>query len=148
MIRTLQNSLLISALFVSSACSLSCQAKDIQDNLWELLEKPQTKPAWKNLMAGHKQLPAWIKDGKGVSSPCAEVTVDGKTYIVGDMCEPHNCAGHIFVAVFSKDYKQAWGLRAVQGYEANAKSTEEWFGNPAPSPEIKKILAERLALRK
>jgi hypothetical protein len=145
MIASRQKCLLTLVSAIVSGVWVPAIAAEMKENLWELLEKPQYKPAWKALMLGHKKLPAWIKDGKGVSSPCDEINAGGKTYIVGDMCEPHNCAGHLFVAVFSKDLKQAWGLRSVQGYEPGAKSTKEWFGSP--SPELKKLLEERLALR-
>lgn len=141
--------LLVLALTTSSILCLSgvASAREMKETVYDLVSKAQYKPAWNTLFVGSKNLPGWIKKGEGVSSPCEEIKAAGGTYIVGWMCEPHNCGNHQFAVAFSKDLKKAWGMRYVledvpAGKQAPATKTT-WFGNP--SPEIKKLLEQKLS---
>lgn len=119
-------------------------AKAMKEELFVLIAKPQYKPAYKALLAGHKGLPTWITLGRGVSSPCEEVTDGGATYIVGSMCEPHNCGNHQFIVVFTKDLKQAWALHYLADDNPDIMPKKEFFANPPAN--VKKMLEERLAI--
>lgn len=129
---------------IGVSANLPAGAKAMKEELFVLLAKPQYKPAYKTLLAGHKGLQSWITLGRGVSSPCEEVTEGGATYIVGSMCEPHNCGNHQFIVVFSKDLKQAWALHYLADDNPDIVPKKEFFANPPAN--VKKLLEERLAL--
>src|SRR5260364_403914 len=68
------------------------------------------RTAWQNLFKGEKQVPVWVRQARGTSSPYVRVRIAGKHYISGEMCKPHDCGNHRFYGVFSEDKKRAWGL--------------------------------------
>ena len=146
-LKNIQLGLLFSLIWLMPLCRpclLPAQGQEMKEALFDLLAKPQYKPAFKNLLAGHKGLPQWITLGRGVSSPCEKRTIGSGTFIVGSMCEPHNCGNHQFAVAFSADLKQAWGLRYIADDNPQIKPKREWFGNP--NEELKKALESRLSL--
>lgn len=56
------------------------------------------------------QLPEWVVKAAGTSVPTETLKQNGKTYVVGHLCKPHDCADHQLDVVFTEDGKAAWGL--------------------------------------
>ncbi|MCX2561806.1 Ivy family c-type lysozyme inhibitor [Acetobacter farinalis] len=56
------------------------------------------------------QLPEWVTKAAAVSVPTKTLTQDGRTYLIGHLCKPHDCADHQLDVVFSADGKTTWGL--------------------------------------
>lgn len=56
------------------------------------------------------ELPGWVTKASAVSVSTETLTQDGKNYLVGHLCKPHDCADHQLDVVFSEDGKATWGL--------------------------------------
>lgn len=56
------------------------------------------------------ELPDWVTKASAVSVPTETLKQDGKSYLTGHLCKPHDCADHQLDVVFSEDGKAIWGL--------------------------------------
>ncbi|OWY37675.1 lysozyme inhibitor [Xenophilus sp. AP218F] len=94
------------------------------------------RAAWSKMLKAEKQIPAWIRSARATSTPVAAARIDGKRYVYGDMCKPHDCFSHRFLGLFSQDKRQAWGLEVslpgdAQADDAPAKrASYRWYGKP------------------
>ncbi|MFE8874544.1 Ivy family c-type lysozyme inhibitor [Acetobacter persici] len=55
-------------------------------------------------------LPEWVTRAAATSSPAETLKQNGKTYLVGHLCKPHDCADNQLDVVFSDKDKATWGL--------------------------------------
>ncbi|WP_082136571.1 Ivy family c-type lysozyme inhibitor [Pseudomonas psychrophila] len=78
--------------------------------LYEIAKQEPYKTAYKEMLS----FPEWVSNAQGTSTPIERVTADGKRYMLGHMCKPHDCADHQLSVVFSADGKQSWGLLATR----------------------------------
>ncbi|WP_086651713.1 Ivy family c-type lysozyme inhibitor [Acetobacter cibinongensis] len=81
-------------------------AMDLSNYAAEVAQNPKNATAYRTMAA----LPDWVKTGRGTSSPTRPITISGKRYLVGHICEPHNCAQNQMDVLFAEDGKKAWGL--------------------------------------
>lgn len=72
----------------------------------EFVKKPLFSKSYQTMAT----LPLWVRTGQGTSDVVSPVTIEGKAYLITNICEPHNCQASQFDFIFSKDGKQAWGL--------------------------------------
>ncbi|GLX91058.1 Ivy family c-type lysozyme inhibitor [Pseudomonas weihenstephanensis] len=101
-----------------------------------------TQAPYKKAYAGMLAYPDWVSTGQGTAAPVEKVVVDGKTYTVGQMCKPHDCADNQLNVVFSPDAKHAWGLLSVRAENAEAFD-QQYLG--MPDETIKKLLKKSFA---
>lgn len=79
--------------------------------------------------------PSWVTTARATSVPVSNFSLDGKSYIMGHMCRPHNCAAEQLEVVFAKDHSAAWGLLSIKG-ETSLK--QSFLG--APDAAMQKAL--------
>lgn len=72
----------------------------------EFIKKPVFSKSYQKMLT----LPSWVRTGQGTSEIVKPLTIEGKAYLVTNICEPHNCHDHQLNLIFTKDGKQAWGL--------------------------------------
>ncbi|UTH75255.1 inhibitor of vertebrate lysozyme family protein [Chromobacterium sp. IIBBL 290-4] len=129
------------ALAIALGAALPSMAEDAQAVavFAELPAKPDYHAAWLKMLSGEKSVPRWLRAARATSSPYQAVTIDGKKYLAGDMCKPHDCFNHRFLGLFSADKQRAWGLLVTVAdtpgaMEQPAKHARlRWFGNPDPA---------------
>ena len=109
-----------------------------ESRLPELTTQAPYKKAYQAMLA----YPQWVTTGQGTATPVEKVVMDGKTYTVGQMCKPHDCAANQLNVVFSPDGKQAWGLLSVRA--ENAEEFDQQFLG-MPDETIKKLLNKSFA---
>ncbi|WP_408873135.1 Ivy family c-type lysozyme inhibitor [Gluconobacter roseus] len=80
-------------------------------------------------------LPSWVTTAHATSVPVSNFSADGKDYILGHMCRPHDCAAEQLEVVFAKDHSAAWGLLSIR----NETSLRQNFLG-APDAAMQKIL--------
>lgn len=56
------------------------------------------------------KLPDWVAKAAAVSAPPETLKQDGKSYLAGHLCKPHDCGDNQLDVVFSEDGKTVWGL--------------------------------------
>ena len=70
----------------------------------------------------------WIWNLAGVSSPLQHVLFDGRSYVGGNVCKPHDCADNQMTFLISMD-----GLRAVALLHIADEGADTVFGFPTTS---------------
>lgn len=88
-----------------------------------------SKDPYKNAYAEMLSFPSWVSKAQGTATPVENVSVGGKTFIVGHMCKPHDCANNQLSVVFSEHGQKSWGLLATRS--ADGKTfIKQLLGNP------------------
>ncbi|AMC35563.1 Ivy family c-type lysozyme inhibitor [Janthinobacterium sp. B9-8] len=126
------SSTLIAALFIP----LSAQAKNINSKDALACVESSKCAYFFDVYAGDKLLrqelskvfktagmpsPRWL--GKGVSTPMTPITLAQKPYLLGSVCQPHNC-GHLVSVLYSPEQK-----RVVAHYKPE-EGAAKWLGVP------------------
>lgn len=76
----------------------------------EFAAQPQFAPAYHAMST----LPSWISELKATSVPVEKTTIDGKPYLLGHLCKPHDCAAYQMEVLFTPDGHKAWGFLSVK----------------------------------
>lgn len=113
----------------------------------DLIQQHGYKAAWNSMFMGEFSLPKWIQSLEAVSGPAVEVTVDGKSYIVGQIAKETDPRNDRIIGAFSSDHKKCWGLGITvphglgQDGIAHPKkyAALQWYGNPK-APEKKALM--------
>ncbi|MCB2254438.1 inhibitor of vertebrate lysozyme family protein [Pseudomonas chlororaphis] len=112
-------------LLAGLSLSLMAAAASAEQYLPELVSKAPYKQAYAQMLA----FPSWVSKAEGTATPVEKVSAGGKSFTVGHMCKPHDCADHQLIVVFSADGQQSWGLLASRSADAKAFD-KQWLGNP------------------
>jgi Inhibitor of vertebrate lysozyme (Ivy) len=76
-----------------------------------------------------QRFPDWIRRAHATSSPSRQVTLDGQTYTLGHLCQPHDCGNNQLDIVFAPGGHAAWGLLHTRTDE-NHPFLQSWLGQP------------------
>lgn len=99
--------------------------------LFEQLKKPAYRKTFNAMFLGQRNLEPWLKgyitDRNGVDSPGETRTIDGKTYELYQVCQPHNCINNFIYVFFEPGGSRAWALFTKDD------GTTRFFGNPDPN---------------
>lgn len=94
--------------------SVSAQAEEtMAPSLAQVMAQAEYQAAWRQAVQGETALPLWVRSGQGTSAPPQRLRWQGKDYLTGMVCQPHNCGNQQLFVVFSADRRQAWGLRVM-----------------------------------
>ncbi|MFC6299582.1 lysozyme inhibitor [Pseudomonas sp. CCM 7893] len=104
-------------LMVGGACA--------EQYLPEIASKAPYKKAYAEMLG----FPSWVSKAQGTASPVEDVKADGKTFTVGHMCKPHDCANNQLIVVFNADGTKSWGLLATRSGDGEAFN-KQLLGNP------------------
>ena len=126
-----------------SHLSLGAFENDKEKYLFGTLKDPKYVSLWNSLFENEENVDDWLKNyaewQDGPSSPGEDVIIDGRKYLIRNVCEAHNCGSNYFVVAFSEDAKEALGLqihmRYVRDFDFNLNkfvqkrvSTKRFFG--------------------
>ncbi|MFT9425279.1 MAG: Ivy family c-type lysozyme inhibitor [Acetobacter syzygii] len=75
----------------------------------EFAAQPKFAPAYHAMST----LPPWVSGLKATSVPVEKTSIDGKPYLLGHMCKPHDCADYQLEVIFTPDGHKAWGFLSV-----------------------------------
>ncbi|NMY04599.1 lysozyme inhibitor [Pseudomonas sp. WS 5059] len=95
----------------------------------QYLPEIASKAPYKKAYAEMLSLPSWVSKAQGTASPVEKVSADGKSFTVGHMCKPHDCADNQLSVVFSADGKKSWGLLATRSADGKTFN-KQVLGNP------------------
>ncbi|ACI50908.1 Inhibitor of vertebrate lysozyme [Gluconacetobacter diazotrophicus PA1 5] len=102
-----------------------------------LLEAP-----YRQAYVAMQRFPDWIRRGRATSAPSSQVTMDGQTYIVGHLCQPHDCGNNQLDIVFAPGGRAAWGLLHTRTDESHP-FLQSWLG--APDEKMQALLLRAYA---
>ncbi|WP_081467297.1 Ivy family c-type lysozyme inhibitor [Burkholderia ambifaria] len=102
-----------------------------------LLNESPYHHAWQQMLTDEAQVPSWLAQGKAISSPYMRRHSDGRAYIAGSMCKPHDCADNQFWGIFDEHAAHAWGVLITASDASSHVATTHpdmlrfrWFGHP------------------
>ena len=95
----------------------------------QYLPEIASKAPYKKAYAEMLSFPSWVSKAQGAASPVERVSVEGKSFTVGHMCKPHDCADNQLSVVFSADGTKSWGLLATRSEDGKAFN-KQLLGNP------------------
>ena len=95
----------------------------------QYLPEIASKAPYKKAYAEMLSFPSWVSKAQGAASPVERVSVEGKSFTVGYMCKPHDCADNQLSVVFSADGTKSWGLLATRSEDGKAFN-KQLLGNP------------------
>lgn len=144
-------SLLLSLLLAGAgANALAVEAdKDAQYRLNELIATDeQYRETWQSVVKDESRLPDWVMNLSGTASPMQAVDEQGDKYLVGQLCEQHNCAAERLYVAFTWDKDKAYALyvKVPENLPADKSPSKHasfrWLGEPDDS--VKRILDDQL----
>ncbi len=113
------------SILAGSCMMLIAAGASAEQYLPELASKTPYKKAYAEMLS----FPSWVSKAQGTASPVERVSVEGKSFTVGHMCKPHDCADNQLSVVFNADGTKSWGLLATRSADAEAFN-KQLLGNP------------------
>ncbi|MBU1329409.1 MAG: inhibitor of vertebrate lysozyme family protein, partial [Gammaproteobacteria bacterium] len=102
---------LLAALLLGGSAAALAADTDGQFRLNELLASdPAYQESWQELVEDESRLPDWVMNLSGIASPMQGLDDDGDKYLVGQLCEEHNCFNQRLYVAFSWDKDDAYAL--------------------------------------
>ncbi|MGU9815610.1 Ivy family c-type lysozyme inhibitor [Pseudomonas sp. LF135] len=95
----------------------------------QYLPEIASKAPYKKAYAEMLSFPSWVSKAQGTASPVEKVSADGKSFTVGHMCKPHDCADNQLIVVFNADGTKSWGLLATRSADGDTFN-KQLLGNP------------------
>ncbi|MBM7062572.1 inhibitor of vertebrate lysozyme family protein [Pseudomonas sp. UL073] len=131
--------------------SLTAAAAD-HDTQFRVNELPASDPkylrTWQQLVEDEERLPEWIINLSGTATPMQALEEDDEQYLVGELCEAHDCAHQRLYVAFSWDKAHAYALYVqlpanLPADKAPSRhASYRWLGEPDAG--IKQLLDEQL----
>lgn len=145
-----RNLLMSFVLLGAGVHALAAEAdKDAQYRLNELVASdPQYRETWQSVIKDESRLPDWVMNLSGTATPMQAVDEQGDKYLVGELCEPHNCSAHRLYVAFTWDKDKAYALyvKVPENLPADKSPSKHasfrWLGEPDES--VKRILDDQL----
>lgn len=139
----------VAALLLGGALAAHAADHDATFQPAELLgSNAECREAWQDLLSDEQRLPDWLINLSGPSEPMQVVEVDKDRYLVGQVCEAHNCfAQRVYVAFeWQDDDAYALYVQVPDGLPQDRAPSEHaslrWLGDP--DEEIRQMLLEQL----
>lgn len=140
---------LLAALLLGGSAAALAANTDGQFRLNELLTSdPAYQQSWQQLVQEESRLPEWVINLNGIASPMQGVDDDGDKYLVGQLCEAHNCFNQRLYVAFSWDKDDAYALyvQLPDGLPTDRAPSQHaslrWLGEPDEATQ--QLLQEQL----
>ncbi|CAN7358979.1 inhibitor of vertebrate lysozyme family protein [Pseudomonas sp. LjRoot71] len=140
---------LLAALLLGGSAAALAANTDGQFRLNELLTSdPAYQQSWQQLVQEESRLPEWVINLNGVAPPMQALDDDGDKYLVGQLCEAHNCFNQRLYVAFSWDKDDAYALyvQLPDGLPTDRApsqhATLRWLGEPDEA--TRQLLEEQL----
>ena len=100
---------------------------------------PAAFAAWTKIVPGMYRKNDWIARLDGTTGPMEQVTMRGRVFFYGSVCQPHDCAGNDVAFLAAEDGSAAYGMLSSD----NLGVKQRIFG--APDAEARQLLGAKLA---
>ncbi|WP_019682513.1 lysozyme inhibitor Ivy, partial [Pseudomonas aeruginosa] len=102
---------LLSLALLGAALHWAPAQAEEQPRLFELLGQPGYKATWHAMFKGESDVPKWVSDASGPSSPSTSLSLEGQPYVLANSCKPHDCGNNRLLVAFRGDKSAAYGLQ-------------------------------------
>jgi len=129
------------AVFAALAVGLFCQTTAFAEDYAFDLKKdhPAALAAWMKVVPTTYRKTAWINRLDGTTPPMDEVTMQGRAFFYGSVCQPHDCFGNNVAFLIATDGSAAYGMLSSD----NLRVKGQIFG--APDAEAQQLLTTKLS---
>lgn len=79
---------LLSLALLGAALHWAPAQAEEQPRLFELLGQPGYKATWHAMFKGESDVPKWVSDASGPSSPSTSLSLEGQPYVLANSCKP------------------------------------------------------------
>jgi Inhibitor of vertebrate lysozyme (Ivy) len=111
-----------------------------EDYAFDLKKKnPGALAAWMKIVPTSYRKSDSIDRLDGTTTPMDQVTMQGKVFYYGSVCQPHDCAGNNVAFLIAEDGSAAYGMLSSNNFGVKARI----FG--APDAEARQLLTEKLS---
>ena len=100
---------------------------------------PAAFSAWARIVPATYRKNDWVSKLDGTTGPMEQVTMRGRVFFYGLVCQPHDCAGNDVAFLAAEDGSAAYGLLSSD----NLGVKQRLLG--APDAEARQLLAAKLA---
>lgn len=130
------------AVFCLASSATAAFAQSAPEHPSELLKQPDYRAAWNALMKGEKfvRRDSWIPKMTGPGSATAYRDPSGRSWIEGNVCQPHNCGDNNLVILVDPKTKAVFAMQRTRG---ETPASQRFFGKPDDA--MKKLLIARIA---
>ena len=94
---------LLSLALLGAALHWAPAQAEEQPRLFELLGQPGYKATWHAMFKGESDVPKWVSDASGPSSPSTSLSLEGQPYVLANSCKPHDCGNNRLLVAFRGD---------------------------------------------
>ncbi|EPB6480258.1 MULTISPECIES: lysozyme inhibitor Ivy [Pseudomonas] len=140
---------LLSLALLGAALHWAPAQAEEQPRLFELLGQPGYKATWHAMFKGESDVPKWVSDASGPSSPSTSLSLEGQPYVLANSCKPHDCGNNRLLVAFRGDKSAAYGLQVSLPDEPaevmqmpSKYATYRWYGEP--SRQVRELLMKQL----
>lgn len=139
---------LLAALVLGGSAAALAANTDGQLRVPELMSNAEYQSAWRDLLKDEGRLPDWVINLDGTSTPTQAIDDKGDKYLVGQICEQHNCFNQRLYVAFTWDKSDAYALwvQLPEGLPTDRApsqhATLRWLGKP--DERVRQILEEQL----
>lgn len=106
----------------------------------------QARRVWHTVVPPAMRRQAWLYGLHGTASEIHAVTVDGRRYLTGSVCKPHDCGGHSAAYLIALDHSRAAGAIDLNPDRSHGPRHFRVFGQPTAA-EQEQLLASLYAGR-
>jgi hypothetical protein len=137
------------ALLLVGALAAQAADRDARLHPGELLSSDdEYRAAWQELVQEEQRLPDWLLNLSGLSTPLQAVESASDRFLVGQLCEEHNCFNQRLYLAFDWDKDNAYALyvqvpeNLPEDRAPSEHASLRWLGEP--DEEVRRLLEEQL----
>lgn len=137
------------ALLLGGALAAQAADRDAHLHPGELLSSDAGyRAAWQELVQEERRLPDWLMNLSGPSTPMQAVESASDRFLVGQLCEAHNCFNQRLYLAFDWDKDNAYALyvqvpeNLPEDRAPSEHASLRWLGEP--DEEVRRLLEEQL----
>ncbi|MFI8746287.1 inhibitor of vertebrate lysozyme family protein [Pseudomonas sp. NPDC077186] len=137
------------ALLLGGALAAQAADRDATFHPGELLSSDDGyRAAWQELVEDEQRLPDWLLNLSGPSTPMQAVESANDRFLVGQLCEAHNCFNQRLYLAFDWDKDNAYALyvqvpeNLPEDRAPSEHASLRWLGEP--DEEVRRLLEEQL----
>lgn len=137
------------ALLLGGALAAQAADRDATFPPGELLSSDDGyRAAWQELVENEQRLPDWLLNLSGPSTPMQAVESANDRFLVGQLCEAHNCFNQRLYLAFDWDKDNAYALyvqvpeNLPEDRAPSEHASLRWLGEP--DEEVRRLLEEQL----
>ncbi|MEW6463927.1 inhibitor of vertebrate lysozyme family protein [Ectopseudomonas khazarica] len=137
------------ALLMGGGLAAQAADRDASFHPGELLtSNAEYREAWQDLVRDEQRLPEWLMNLSGLSTPMQAMEAESDRFLVGQVCEAHNCFNQRVYVAFEWEDDDAYALyvQVPDGLPEDRAPSEHaslrWLGDP--DEEVRELLEEQL----